>query len=278
MLIHRRFLFLSVLIPLICCAASLRAQGGPPFITDDPGTPGNGHWEINLGLIGSHNPAHGDYDLPNVDINYGLGKRLQLKYEVPLTASTDAARTTRAGLGDSLLGIKFRPYEHHKGGESDSDDTVDFSLGTYPQMVLSNPTRSVERGIVDRGPQYYLPLEATARIGWLSLNGEVGRWIGNASVPDRWGRGVIAGHAFSEGFELYTELYDLQDINRIGNDPKQRAFTLDVGGRRALDRSGHLRLLFMGGRSVQCVSRQNSQPDWIAYLGLQIELAPGSRE
>jgi len=25
------------------------SQGGPPFITDDPGTPGNRHWEINLG-------------------------------------------------------------------------------------------------------------------------------------------------------------------------------------------------------------------------------------
>lgn len=24
------------------------AQGGPPLITDDPGTPGNGKWEINV--------------------------------------------------------------------------------------------------------------------------------------------------------------------------------------------------------------------------------------
>ena len=30
----------------------LHAQGGPPFITDDPGTPGNQHWEVNLGWIG----------------------------------------------------------------------------------------------------------------------------------------------------------------------------------------------------------------------------------
>lgn len=26
-------------------------QGGPPLITDDPDTPGNRHWEINLGFI-----------------------------------------------------------------------------------------------------------------------------------------------------------------------------------------------------------------------------------
>jgi len=31
-------------------------QGGPPFISDDPDTPGPGHWEINLGFLGSRNP------------------------------------------------------------------------------------------------------------------------------------------------------------------------------------------------------------------------------
>ena len=28
---------------------SLFAQGGPPLLTDDPGTPGKNNWEINLG-------------------------------------------------------------------------------------------------------------------------------------------------------------------------------------------------------------------------------------
>jgi hypothetical protein len=27
------------------------AQGGPPMITDDPGTPGNGKWENNFAII-----------------------------------------------------------------------------------------------------------------------------------------------------------------------------------------------------------------------------------
>ena len=35
----------------------VHAQGGPPFITDDPGTPGNHHWEINFGWIANHNPG-----------------------------------------------------------------------------------------------------------------------------------------------------------------------------------------------------------------------------
>jgi hypothetical protein len=108
----------------------------------------------------------------------------------------------------------------------------------------------------------------------VDFNGEVGRWIGNHNVPDRWGRGMIAGHEFSERLELYGEIYDLQDANRIGTAPKQRALTADVGGRKTLDRAGHLRLLFLGGRAIQPVSRQNSEPNWIAYVGVQILFGP----
>lgn len=252
----------------------IHAQGGPPFITDDPGTPGNRHWEINLGWTGNHNPAHASYQLPDIDINYGWGDRIQLMFSPYLAAATGADNTTRAGLGETVFGVKWRYFEHHTPGESKSDQNMTFSLGTYPQVSINNPTSSVRRGIVEPGPQYYLPAEFTARLGPVDFNGEVGRWIGNHNVPDRWGRGLIAGHEFSERLELYGELYDLQDINRIGAVPRQRALTLDVGGRKTLDHAGHLRLLFLGGRGIQAVTRQNSEPDWIAYIGVQILFGP----
>lgn len=255
-----------------------RAQGGPPFITDDPGTPGNRHWEINFGWIADHNPGAAYYELPDIDMNYGWGDRIQLKYELPVAAATDQNNTTRVGLGESLLGIKWRPYEHHHDGEPKSDENMDFSVGTYPQASINNPTSAVRRGIVENGPQYYLPVEATAKLGPIDFNGEVGRWFGNKLNPSRWGRGLIAGHEFSDRFELYSEIYDLQDANRIGSIPKQRELTLDVGGRQTLDRRGHLRLLFMGGRGIQAVTRQNSEPNWIAYVGVQILLGPTEAE
>lgn len=269
-----RLVSFFLLLAFAAGASSAHAQGGPPFITDDPGTPGNHHWEINLGWIGDHNPAHAAYQLPDIDMNYGWGDRIQLKYELPIAAATDANNTTRAGLGESLLGVKWRPYEHHTAGEPKSDENMNFSLGTYPQVSINNPTSAVRRGVVESGPQYYLPMEATAKIGPVAFNGEIGRWIGNRNVPSRWGRGLIAGHEFSDRLELYTEIYDLQDANRIAGAPKQRELTLDFGGRQSLDKSGHLRLLFMGGRAIQAVSRQNSEPNWIAYLGVQILLGP----
>lgn len=266
-----------ILLLLGWCAvfASLsRAQGGPPFITDDPGTVPVHHWEVNIGWMADHNPSHASYAVPNFDFNYGLAPRVQLKYEVPIAAATDEHNTTVAGLGESLLGIKLRPYEHHTAGEPRTDENMNFAIGTYPQVSLNNPSASVRRGVVDPGPQYYLPLEVVAKFGPLALNGEVGRWIGNRHIPDRWGRGLIAGHEFDDRLELYGELYDLSDVNSIDHEPLGREMTIGAGGRQVLDHSGHLRLLFMAGRSVHHVRSTNNEPNWIAYLGLQVQLGP----
>jgi hypothetical protein len=271
--VHRLIQLFLLILP-VASAALTSAQGGPPFITDDPGTPGNRQWEINLAATAIYNPGQSSYQLPSIDVNYGWGDRIQLMYAPSLAAATDQHNTTRAGLGESLFGVKWRYFEHHCSGEAKSDENMDFSLGTYPQASINNPTSAVRRGIVENGPQYYLPAEFTARLGPVSVNGEVGRWIGNRHVPSRWGRGLIAGHEFSERLELYGEIYDLQDANRIGTTPKQRSLTLDLGGRKTLDRAGHLRLLFLGGRAIQAVTRENSEPNWIAYVGLQILLGP----
>jgi hypothetical protein len=274
----RKFFFLLLLLAASLAAPLAHAQGGPPFITDDPGTPGNKHWEINFGWTADHNPANAYYETPDIDMNYGWGDRIQLKYELPMAVYTDPGNTTHAGLGESLIGVKWRPYEHHKAGEAPTDENMDFSIGTYPQASINNPTSTVRRGIVENGPQYYLPMEMTAKIGPINLNGEVGHWFGNQLIPSRWGRGLIAGREFNDRFELYSEIYDLQDAKRIGNIPKQRELTLDIGGRRSLNHSNKIRLLFMGGRAIQAVTRQNSEPNWIAYLGVQFLLGPKEKE
>jgi hypothetical protein len=52
---HPLFQALLFAVCLIFTLAA-RAQGGTPFITDDPETPDNNHFEINYGFIGNRTP------------------------------------------------------------------------------------------------------------------------------------------------------------------------------------------------------------------------------
>jgi hypothetical protein len=82
------------------------------------------------------------------------------------------------------------------------------------------------------------------------------------------------GHEFTKQTDAYLELYDQQDTNRVNGAAKQREATLGIGGRHALDRNNTVLLMLMGGRSFQKVVSGNGQPSWIAYIGIQLLLAP----
>src|SRR5579871_2888560 len=54
---------LGVVLFLVLGSLLAHAQGGPPFRTDDPGTPGTNNWELNIGFVGTRNPASGSYQV-----------------------------------------------------------------------------------------------------------------------------------------------------------------------------------------------------------------------
>jgi hypothetical protein len=250
-------------------------QGGPPFRSDDPDTPGNKRWEINTILVGERNPSGGSYETPNIDINYGIGSRIQLKYEVPLSIqeSRDASSDhLAAGLGSSLLGVKWRFYAHHprrKSGEIDKKESV-FGLSTYPQLLLNNPTGSVRRDVAEPGPQFLLPVEANARIGPIRMSAEVGYWFTTNNVPNSWIRGIIVGHEFKSKTELDLELFDQAATRATASEPKFRETTLGLGFRTPLRKNQSFWIMGMAGRSLVTVTPTNGQPSWIASVGFQI--------
>jgi hypothetical protein len=248
------------------------AQGGPPFRSDDPDTPGNGHWEINLGFVGDRNPLSGSYETPNIDINYGVGNRIQLKYEVPLSLEEMRGDPDHlaAGPGNSLLGLKYRFYQRHSRTHlKDGEREIKFSLSTYPQFLVSNPTRSVARDIVEPGPQFLLPLEVSATYGWLRMSGEVGYWFTSKDVPNSVILGGVIGHEFGKDTELYLELYDQHQVRVSAGTRALRETTFGVGGRVPIVQRHWLRLIGMGGRSLVSATPANGQPTWIAYVGFQ---------
>jgi hypothetical protein len=258
------------------------AQGGPPFRSDDPDTPGDGNWEINLGFLGQRSPFAGEYEVPNIDLNYGLGHRIQLKFEIPLSVAETRGDDAHivAGPGNSLLGVKWRFYAHHpksEVGKLRGERESTFGVSLYPQLMLNNPTRSVDRDIAEPGPQFLLPMEASSVLGKIRISGEVGYWFTSKDVPNSWIRGVVVGHEFRKDTELYTEFYDQREVKGNTLKPALRETTLGVGERMPITPGGRFRLIGMAGHSVIAATATNGQPGWIAYVGIQFLSASARR-
>src|SRR3954462_2305735 len=90
--------FILALALVGCATPALHGMGSPPLITDDPGTPGNGHWEINVGVSTERRPGLHASELPLIDLNYGIGETLQLKFEVPYLAQHEEGGARLSGL------------------------------------------------------------------------------------------------------------------------------------------------------------------------------------
>ncbi len=225
------------------------AQAGPPLLTDDPGTPGDGHWEVNFAWTSERTPgAHVD-ERPLVDVNYSIGERVQLKLEMPWLATGGNTRGGD-GFGEALAGVKWRFYDAGERG---------WQLSTYPQVGFLMPGLHHSR-LDDRGTSWLLPLEIRRDFGAVEAGAEVGRTFRSGAAGGGWIAGVAVGHAFGEAFELLAELHD-ESIDGVGHE-----LAANIGARRML--SAHFVLLASVGRDLENgIERRNTL---LAYLGLQL--------
>jgi len=182
---------------LLLAPARVWAQGGPPLITDDPDTPGPGYWEINIAAIVDSGRTEKKLDMPRVDINYGVGQRIQLKFEVPWIGLTTNGESTEHGLGDAVAGVKWR-FKGHEGTQ--------IAWSVYPQIEFNTMHSSVTKGVVDDGSRLMLPTELTLEIAHVEINGELGRELVEHGA-DAWLYGISTeGHVLRR-LELLGDLH-----------------------------------------------------------------------
>ena len=242
----------------ISTMAICAAQGGPPLRTDDPGTPGNGNLEINIATTADRRPGERLYEAPLLDFNYGLGQRIQLKFEIPwVFLATDAA-PTKNGLGNSLVGFKWRFYEN---------DKHKLEASVYPQLEFNNPNSSADRGLVERGVRFLLPMEATKTVGPVNLNAEAGYLISQFG-SNEWIAGLAAGREVKPRLELLAEIYGTGKTDGTEHD-----VSFGLGGRYKLRE--RCLLLFMAGRSFN--EGGVGGPHLVGYLGMQFQLRTSRR-
>ncbi len=242
----KRLLPFLFLLTLGC--TRLLAQGGPPMITDDPGTPGDKHWEINVALTTERRPGETATEMPLVDINYGVGDRIQLKYEASWLRVNDG--TAREGMSNSLAGVKWRFYD---GGEKA------WSVSMYPQIEFNNPgSHSDDRGLADHGTSFELPFQVMKDFGPFEFNADLGYVV--HPHENEWFGGVVIGREVSHGVELAAELHFDAD-EHFGD----AVLTANLGAR--VDLSEKCTLLVSVGRELS--NPVEPRATLVGYLGLQ---------
>jgi hypothetical protein len=239
---------------LLLAAGRARGQGGPPLVTDDPGTPGSGNWEVNVAMTLDRTSLTSTWGTPLVDANYGWGERVQLKLELPWVVVSDDAGT-HGGLGNPLLGVKWRFLDEEKAG---------VAVSTYPQFGFNVVTSSAARGLVDEDPHGLLPVSAVKSLGPVDLDVEVGRTFRKGGVGE-WVWGVAAGH-HAGSVELLAEVF-----GNSGSSAEPRQVVLNLGSRIPL--SGSSTILASAGWSV---SDGEGLRHVFVYLGLQLTARKGA--
>src|SRR4051812_36771030 len=233
------------------CPAAVLAQGGPPLMTDDPDTPGPSHWEINFATIVDTSPEARRLDIPRLDMNYGVGNRVQLKFELPWVRYRESDRPSETDMGSAIAGIKWR-FLGQEGRR--------IAWSIYPQYTFRTTRSAVTKGISDSGPELLLPTELTVEIAHVEVNGEIGRSI----VAGGAGRQLIAVST-EAGLRRWLEF--VGEIHSEAVTGKSREVFANVGARPTLTQQ--MVLLLAAGHTIH--GRASEQRLYV-YAGLQLNL------
>ena len=234
---------------LALAAGGAFGQGGPPLVTDDPETPGDGHWEINLATIGEHTAGRWNLTAPDADINYGWGDHIQLKLDVPLDVVHESGQPWKAGLGAPNVGVKWRFIDIEDAG---------FSMSTYPQYTRNWLASSVNRGITAPGGELLLPIEVATVVHDFALDAEAGANVVQYATT-QWILGGIMAHSCAQGVECLVEL-------RRVFTPNNSQTLLNLGMHWKLNESAFV--LAAAGR--QFGQHTDDQQRLLFYLGVQL--------
>jgi hypothetical protein len=247
---------------LLQLPALARAQGGPPFLTNDPGTPGDANWEINLGSMQSVARGGSAYQVPQLDFNLGLGDRIQLTYEIPYVLQAGVGQALHSDWGNASSGVKWRFLDQGEQG---------WQLSTFPQIETGVSAHAQLTGIGIAGPRYVVPLEVARNLGPLELNAEAGYYIPGHGPKERI-LGFVAGRAVTSRLEFDAEIYDDRSYGTV-SQVATHVTTFDAGGRYQL--LPGVIALCMAGRSLNGIAE--GQPEFFGYLGVQILLSDYGR-
>ncbi len=237
------------MVMLACGGPGVLGQGGPPMITDDPGTPGNGKWENNFAVTFEHRSGQTSYELPQIDLNYGLGDHIQLNLQTAPTILQKNGQGAIGGLGGTEVAVKWRFLAEDKVGQD---------MSMYPRIIFNIQTSSARRGISDPGTRFQIPFQAAKTFGKWHADAEVGSLVSTVGRGE-WLYGVVAGYDLNKKTGLMAEVNTNSRMNFTEN-----VVTLNFGFRHELDKH-HVLIASIGHE----IHNPNEPLAVIGYLGMQ---------
>jgi hypothetical protein len=194
---------LAIAVFVACAARIAFAQGGPPMITDDPGTPGDRKWEINLAIAFEHRPNETSYDAPEIDLNYGVGDRIQLTLQTAPVLLKRNDRGPIGGLGGTEAALKWRFLDQETNG---------FDMSMFPRVIFNVTQSSVRRGLAEDGTRFQIPFQIAKTLGRFHADAECGP-VGVSVGRSEWLYGIVGGVDVAKPTMLMAELHGTSRIN-----------------------------------------------------------------
>jgi len=230
-------------------AGLARGQGGPPMITDDPGTPGDGKFEINLAIAFEHRPGETAFDAPAIDINYGVGERVQLTLQGGPVLLKRSDHGWIGGLGGTEAAVKWRFLDDQRTG---------LSMSVFPRIIFNLSQSAARRGLAEDGTRFQLPIQVAKAFPGFDLDFE---WGALASTVGRaeWLYGIVVAVDVGKTTALMAELHGTSRMD-FGDD----VLTANAGVRHKLNE--HCVLIWSLGHELR-------SPDvraLIGYAGVQL--------
>lgn len=173
------------------------------MITDDPGTPGNGHWENNIPVIFEHRPNGTSWDSPLIDLNYGVGEHIQLTLQGGPVLLKRTGHGLIGGLGGTEAAVKWRFLDEDKSG---------FDVSMFPRVLFNITQSSVRRGLAEDGTRFQIPFELAKTFGRFHADAEVGPLTSTVGRSE-WIYGIVGGVDLAKTTMLMAELHGTSRMN-----------------------------------------------------------------
>ena len=219
------------------------------MITDDPGTPGDGKFEINLAIAFERRPNETAVDSPAIDINYGVGDRIQLTLQGGPVVLKRREHGLIGGLGGTEAAVKWRFVDNQRTG---------VTMSMFPRVIFNISRSAARRGLAEDGTRFQIPIQIAKAFTNFDLGFEWGP-VASTVGPSEWLYGIIVSVEATKTTALMAELHGSSRTNF-----SQDELAANFGIREKLN--DHC--LFIGSLGHEL--RSPEARAWIGYAGVQL--------